>query len=98
MLNERFSYMYLMTPVADREKDFDSYLKAMESTNVSLLRYKVTGYEMDPSDKDKATVYLNYKIEIKNGDVSQIVEKDNAQWQSVRENNIWKIKAVFDAQ
>ncbi|WP_019227862.1 putative glycoside hydrolase [Sedimentibacter sp. B4] len=98
MLNERFSYMYLMTPVADREKDFDSYLKAMESSNVSLLRYKVTGYEMDPSDKDKATVYLNYKIEIKNGDVSQIVEKDNAQWQSVRENNIWKIKVVFDAQ
>jgi hypothetical protein len=97
-LNGRFSYMYLMIPVADREKDFDSFLKTIESSNIKLLSYKVTSYEMDPADKDKATVNLNYKIEIKNGDVSQIVEKNDVKWQSVRENNIWKIKAVFDAQ
>lgn len=98
MLNKRYSYMYLMTPVADREKDFDSFLQTMESSNIRLLSYRVLGYEVDPADKNAATVTLNYKIEVKNGDVAQVIEKDNAQWKSVRENNIWKIKTAFEMQ
>ena len=68
----------------------------MESSNVKLLSYKVKSYAIDPADKNSSTVNLYYKIEIKNGDVSQIIVKDDVQWKSVRENNIWKIKTAFE--
>lgn len=96
MLNGRLSYMYLMTPVNDREKDFDSFSETLEASNIKLLNYKVYGYEMDSSDNNKAAVNLYYKIELKNGETSAIIEKDNVKWQAVREKNIWKIKADFN--
>ena len=98
MQNSRYSYMYLMTPVADREKDFDSYVVGVESSNVRLISYKVRGYAMDSSNNNLAEVTLYYKIEVKNGDTTEIIEKDNVVWRSVRENNIWKIKAEFNIQ
>ncbi len=95
MRNGRYSYTYLMTPVADRVKDFDEFLKLQEENNINLLNYKVHGYEMDSSDNNKANVSLYYKIEVKTGDSTEIIEKDNVVWQAVRELNIWKIKANF---
>lgn len=96
MISSRYSYMYLMTPVADRVKSFDEYTKKHEASNVKLLNYKIQGYEMDPSSKDLATVNLYYKIEVTSGDTKQVIEKDNVKWNAVRESNIWKIKAAFD--
>ncbi len=95
MRNERYSYMYLMTLVADRVKDFDEFEKLQEESNIKLLSYKVYGYEPDASDNNKANVNLYYKIEVKTGDTSEIIEKDNVVWQAVREQNIWKVKAEF---
>lgn len=94
-LNERYSYMYLMTPVADRDNDFDKFQIAEESLGIKLLRYKVYGYQMSSEDKNAATVELYYKYEITNGELPQIVEKDNVKWDAVRENGIWKIKNNF---
>jgi len=96
MINSRYSYMYLMTPVEDREKSFDSFIQTQEASNIKLLNYKVYEYEMNISDNDKALVNLYYKTEVKNGETSEIVEKDNVKWEAVRENNIWKIKAIFE--
>ncbi len=96
MLNSRYSYMYLMIPVGDRDKNFDSFVEKQESSNITLLNYKIYGYEMDDQDNDKAQVNLYYKIKIKNGESSEIIEKDNVVWQAVREKNIWKIKAEFN--
>ena len=95
MLQDRYSYTYLMTPVADRVKDFDEFLKLQEEDDVKLLNFKIYGYEMDANDNNKANVSLYYKIEVKNGDSTEIIEKDNVVWQAVRELNIWKIKATF---
>ncbi|MGB4438800.1 MAG: putative glycoside hydrolase, partial [Sedimentibacter sp.] len=98
MLQDRYSYMYLMTPVEEREKSFDAFTETIEASNIALLNYKVYNYEMDASDNNKATVNLYYKIELKNGETSEIIEKDNVKWQAVRENNIWKIKINFENQ
>lgn len=96
MMEERYSYMYLMTPVGDREKDFDKYAKLQEASSIKLLNYKVYGYAMDQSNKDSATVDVYYKIEVTDGEAKQVIEKDNVKWDAVRESNIWKIKAKFD--
>ena len=95
-LNDRFSYMYLMTPLEDRVKDFDEYQKIEESSQIKLLSYKVIGYTIDSANKDKATVELSYKYEITKDGASEIIEKENANWDAVRENNIWKVKAKFE--
>ncbi|MGD9568998.1 MAG: putative glycoside hydrolase [Sedimentibacter sp.] len=95
MLQDRYSYMYLMEPVKDRVKDFDEYANLKATSNIKLLNYKVKSYQMDPSSMDKATVQLYYKIEVTDGDVKQVIEKDK-EWIAAKENNIWKIKAEFD--
>lgn len=96
MLQDRYSYMYLMEPVKDRVKDFEEYSELKAASNIKLLNYKVKSYEMDLADKDKALVELYYKLEVSSGETKQIVEKDNVKWTAVRENNIWKIQAKFD--
>ncbi|MDW5300676.1 MAG: putative glycoside hydrolase [Sedimentibacter sp.] len=98
MLQDRYSYMYLMTLVEDRQKSFDAFTETLEASSIRLLSYKVYNYEMDASSNNKATVNLDYKIELKNGETSEIIEKDDVKWQAVRENNIWKIKAEFENQ
>ncbi|MDD4439669.1 MAG: putative glycoside hydrolase [Tissierellia bacterium] len=95
MLQNRYSYTYLMTPVADRVKDFDEFVKLQEEDNIKLLNFKVYGYEIDANDNNKANVSIYYKIEVKNGDTTEIIEKDDAVWQAIKELNIWKIKADF---
>ncbi|MFA6982975.1 MAG: hypothetical protein WC276_03420, partial [Sedimentibacter sp.] len=90
-----YSYTYLMTPVADRVKDFDEFVKLREEDNIKLLNFKVYGYEIDTNDNNKANVSLYYKIEVKNGDTTEVIEKDNVVWQAIKELNIWKIKADF---
>ncbi len=96
MQQNRYSYTYLMTPVADRVSDFDEFVKIREEDNIKLLSYKVYGYEMDANDSNKANVSLYYKIEVKNGDTVQVIEKDDVVWKAVRELNIWKVKADFE--
>ena len=98
MLQDRYSYMYLMEPVKDRVKDFDEYAELQATSPVKLLNYKVYSYEIDSSNKDLATVEVYYKIEVSNGDNKQIIEKDNVKWNAVREYNIWKIKADFETE
>lgn len=94
-LNQRYSYMYLMTPLADREKDYDEYFKREEASSVKLLTYRVDGYTMDSSDNNKATVDLRLKYEITENGTANVVEKEAAKWTAVREKGIWKIKAEF---
>lgn len=96
MIQDRYSYMYLMTPVKDRVKNFDEYAQLQAVSDIKLLNYKVYGYEMNPDNKELATVDLYYKIEVKDGETKQIIEKDNVKWNAVKENNIWKIKCDFD--
>ncbi len=93
MMQGRYSYMYLMEPVEEREKDFDKYAEKAESSNIKLLNYKVHGYEMNATNKNAAIVNLYYKIEITNGETKEVIEKDNVQWNAVKENGIWKIQA-----
>lgn len=96
MLQDRYSYMYLMEPVNDRVKSFDEYSELKATSNIKLLNYNVKNYAIDPANKDRASVELYYKIEVADGDVKQVIEKDNIKWIAVRENNIWKIQAKFD--
>lgn len=95
MLQKRHSYTYLMTPLSDRVKEFDEFAKLQEESNIKLLNFRVYDYVINAEDKDKASVSLYYKIEVNEGDTTEIIEKDKAQWQAVRENKIWKIKPDF---
>lgn len=94
--NERYSYMYLMVPIAYRDKDFDKFKETEEVSNIKLLNYKVYGYEMDPSNENLATVDLYYKYEKTSGDIKEVFEKDHVKWTAIKEKGIWKIKSNFN--
>ncbi len=96
MQTGRYSYMYLMEPVNDREQNFDKYVENAQNSNIRLLSYKVYGYEMDTANKDASIVKLYYKIEVTNGEIKEVIEKDDVQWNAVRENGIWKVKPDFN--
>jgi len=95
-LNERYSYMYLMTPIGNRDKDYDKFQETENASGIKLLSYKVYGYEINSEDKNVASVNLYYKCEKINGSVTEIVEKDNVKWVAIKENGIWKIKNNFN--
>lgn len=94
-LNGLYSHMYLMTPITNRERDFDLYKEKDESTGIKLSSYKVLGYNIDANDKNTATVDLRYKYEITKDGTTEVVEKENVKWKAVKEKGIWKVKAEF---
>ncbi|WP_326907461.1 putative glycoside hydrolase [Sedimentibacter sp. MB31-C6] len=96
MMTERYSYMYLMTPVGDRDKEFEKFVEIEQSKGNNLLNYKVYSYQIDENDENKATVDLYYKLETTKNGTSEIIEKDNVKWVAIKENNIWKIQANFN--
>ncbi len=95
-INSRYSYMYLMTPIADRDKDFDEFKKIEEKTDIKLLNYKIYGYEIDSKDENLAIVDLYIKYEKTSDGESEVVEKDNVKWTAIKEKGIWKIKSNFN--
>lgn len=96
MSNARYSYMYLMTPVSERENDFDKFIEEQEKSNIDLVSYEIIKYTMDNYDSNLADVELNLKYKIIAGEKEEIIEKENILWKAVREKNIWKIKAEFE--
>lgn len=95
MLYNRYSYVYFMTPVADRDNDFEKFTEELNASGIKLLNYKVHSYTMNDSDKDKAAVDLSYKIEVTKDGNTEVIEVENAKWQAIRERNIWKVKPDF---
>ncbi|MDF2678497.1 MAG: hypothetical protein K0Q97_2849, partial [Bacillota bacterium] len=94
-LNKRFSYMYLMTPIKDRDSDFDKFLEIQEKSEIALKNYKIYGYEINKKDTNVALVDLSYKYETLVDGKVQTVEKDHVKWQAIKENGIWKIQENF---
>lgn len=95
MRNGFISFMYLMTPIADREKEFDKYKAKEEASGIKLLSYKVYGYEITSEDKNTADVEISYKYEKAKNGAAETVVKDKVKLKAVREKGIWKIKAEF---
>lgn len=95
-LNERYSYMFLMTPILDRDKDFDKFQETEKTSGIKLLSYKVHGYEINSDNENIANVNLNYKIEKTIGNAAEIIEKNNVVWVAIKEKGIWKIKNNFN--
>ncbi len=95
MRNGFISFMYLMTPIADREKEFDKYKAKEEASGIKLLSYKVYGYEITSEDKNTADVEISYKYEKAKDGAAETVVKDKVKLKAVREKGIWKIKAEF---
>ncbi len=85
-----------MTPIADRDKDFDEFKKIEEKTDIKLLNYKIYGYEIDSKDENLAIVDLYIKYEKTSDGESEVVEKDNVKWTAIKEKGIWKIKSNFN--
>lgn len=92
----RYSYMYLMTPKNERTEDFDEFQASVEQKGEVLVNYTIHGYEIDPSDTNKASVTLNYIYDVQGNDSTETVEKNGAVWEAVREDGIWKIKKTID--
>jgi len=95
-LNERYSYMYLMTPISDRDKDFEKFQETEKASGIKLLNYKVHGYEINSENENVANVSLDYKYEKTSGNTTEIIEKNNVNWVAIKEKGIWKIKKSFD--
>ena len=94
-LNSLYSHMYLMTPIKDREQDFEIFRTKDENAGIKLSSYKVLGYSIDKNDKNSATVSIRYKYQITKDGATQVIEKDNVTWNAVKERGIWKVKAEF---
>jgi hypothetical protein len=84
-----------MTPIKDRDSDFDKFLEIQEKSEIALKNYKIYGYEINKKDTNVALVDLSYKYETLVDGKVQTVEKDHVKWQAIKENGIWKIQENF---
>jgi hypothetical protein len=88
--NNRFSRVFLLTPLDDRTDDFDAFYDKMISDKYILVDYSVADYKII-SDY-KAQVSVSYKYKVTENGVETFLEVQDALWDVVKEKNVWKVK------
>jgi hypothetical protein len=87
--HERFSQVFLLTPVEDRTDNFDVFYEEMTTDKYELIDYDTLAYEIS-GDTSKVTVY--YKYQVREGETTRYLENDKDVWNLVKEKGIWKVK------
>lgn len=86
--HNRFSQVFLLTPVNDRTDNFDVFYEEMTTDKYDLIDYDTKGYEVT-GDTAKVNVY--YKYQVTEGESSSYIENDQDVWNLAKEEGIWKI-------
>lgn len=81
----RYSQLYLLTPIGDREEDYDMFVEEMKKTNPVLNSYEIIS--IDKNDNGfTAKVNVSYKSDL--GTYSN----ESAEYEIINENQVFKVK------
>jgi len=87
--NNIYSRVFLLTPIADREDDFDTFYDRMTSLSIELIDYDVLEYQM--VSKDQAEVTINYQYRLSEENDLSYLEGQSEVWTVIKEKGIWKV-------
>ena len=81
----RYNQLYLLTPIDDREEDYDLFVEEMKKTNPVLNSYEIIS--IDKNDKGyTAKVNVSYKSDL------GTYADESAEYEIINENQVFKVK------
>lgn len=80
-----YKLMYQLTQVPD-DISYEQFIQEMKRDNSIVEHYTIEDFLLH--SKDRATVFLSYKIRIDN----KVISFDWEPWSCIKENGIWKIR------
>ncbi len=83
--NTRYPNLYLLTPIGDREEDYDDYVIAMENTNSVLKSYTINSLEKKEGKEYLAIVDVSYTSD------EGTYENEVAEYSIIEENEVFKV-------
>ena len=87
-LFKRYSHQYLLTPMDDRDDDYDVFSGALKESEFVLKNYEVLS--VNKNDDGTYTAQVNAKYSSKNGTATL----ENASYTIVLEKDVFKVKPV----
>ena len=85
-VSTRYNQLYLITPIGDREEDYDDFVKEMKKTNPVLKSYTVTSVEKINDTTYSAIVDVSYTSDL--GDYIN----ESAKFEIIEENRVFKVR------
>lgn len=84
--NRRYSHIYLLTPIAKRQEDFDAFVASEEKTMPVLKKYEIVSISKDDSGAYVATVNGEYNSN------EGVAKMQDAKFKIVLENDVYKVE------
>ena len=82
----KYSNLYLLTPIKDREEDYDKFVQTMEKTNSILNSYEIISIDKNGDKEYSAIVDVSYTSDL--GSFSS----ERAEYKIIKENEVFKVK------
>ncbi len=83
--NQRYSVQYLLTPIAEREEDYDEFAARRAADKSILKRYEITGINKNEDSTYSATVNTEFT------EATGAAIKSNAVYNIILEKEIYKV-------
>jgi len=83
----RYNQLYLLSPIGDREEDYDDFVEGMKKINPVLKSFKLESISKNDDDTYKALVNVSYVSDL--GTYSN----ESAEFIILKENQVYKVKS-----
>lgn len=83
---EKYSTLYLLTPIKDRAEDYDEFVENIKKTNPILNSYKIISIDKKETKGYSAIVDVSYTSDL--GDFIS----ETAEYEIIEENKVFKVK------
>ncbi len=83
----RYNQLYLLTPIDDRQEDYDKFVEDMKKTNPVLKSFSISSINKNENKGYKAIVDVSYESDL--GTFSN----EKAEYEIINENQIFKIRS-----
>jgi len=85
----RMTHLYLLTPIQDRDDDYDVFVEALKKTHAVLKSYKIQSIDKSSDNENDylAVVSVSYTSDL------GIFESETAEYRIIKENGVYKIRS-----
>ncbi len=83
----KYNQLYLLTPIEDRQEDYDKFVEDMKKTNPVLKSFSISSTSKNENKGYKAIVDVSYESDL--GTFSN----EKAEYEIINENQVFKVRA-----
>lgn len=84
--NAKYSHLYLLTPIEDREEEYDKFVEVMDKVKPVLNSYAINSITKNEGKGYKATIDVSYASDL------GTFNSENAEFEIINENKVFKVR------